>query len=148
MTSCASSHADAGGGSAPWVGYTWRIVEVQHGTTSTSIPAALNGFVAFAPDRTLSANDGVNFYSGIYVVDGNGYRPNNAGATLAGYVGKDPVQLALIAAVRALTGSDAVATASNATDNLQLAVDGYTVTCIEQGVARNELPPSPTPTRS
>ena len=56
MTSCASSHADAGGGSASWVGYTWRIIEVRHGTTSTSIAATLNGFVVFAPDLTLRAN--------------------------------------------------------------------------------------------
>jgi hypothetical protein len=138
MTSCASSHADADGGSTPWVGYTWRIVEVGHEVSSTSIPAALNGYVAFAPDGTLSANDGINGYFGRYVVDGDGYRPNNAGATLAGY-----------AAVRALTGSDPVAATSDGSDNLQLAAGGYTITCTKQGLAHNdEQPASPTSTRS
>ena len=148
MTSCGSSLPNAGGGSASWVGYTWRITEVQHGTNSMSIPAALNGFVAFAPDQTLSANDGVNFYFGRYLVESYGYRPNSAGATNAGYAGNDPVQLALIAAVRALTGSDPVTASSDETGNLHLAVDGYTVTCTKQGVASNQPPPSPTSTRS
>jgi hypothetical protein len=130
------------------VGYTWRITEVRHDGDSTSIPAALDGYVAFAPDGTLGASDGVNGYFGRYAVEGTGYRPNNAGFTLVGYSGHDPSQLALIAAVQALTRSDVVSATEDGTDRIQLTVHGYTVTCARHGAARNEPTPSPTSTHS
>ena len=145
FSSCASSRDRANPASPTWVGWTWRIVEVQHGTARTSIPAALNGSVAFAPDRTLRADDAVNAYFGSYALDGEGYRPHDVGTTLVGYAGHDPARLDLIAAVRALTGSEVVIVGA-AADTLQLSAGGYTVRCAKLGIAHDEAPPSPTAT--
>jgi hypothetical protein len=145
-TSCASSDTAGSGSSARFIGYSWRIVEVRHGVSHTSISPALDGYIAFAPDHTLRADDTVNFHFGKYHVDGDGFRPH-AGSTLVGYAGHDPARLALIGAVDAVTQSDAVVLAVSAGNRLTLKTGDYTVLCERQGVAHNDTgAPSPTPT--
>lgn len=148
LSSCASSPAPTSG-AGHFVGFRWRIIEVRHGASDVAIPAALGGFVAFARDRTLRADDSVNAYFGHYLLTGSSYHPLDVGTTLVGWVGHDRARLSLIHAVEALTQSNAAVSANLHGERLQLSTAGYTITCSKLGTAPNEQPPSsPTATPS
>lgn len=146
---CASTPARTGtADAAGFVGYQWRIIEVRHGASHVTIPAALGGSIAFARDRTLYADDSINGYFGHYRVGQDGsYRPLDVGSTLVGWVGHDRARRSLISAVEALTQSNVV-TATVGGDRLRLSTAGYMITCSKIGTQPNDRPPSPTATPS
>jgi hypothetical protein len=89
------------------VGFRWRIAEVQHGAASVTVPRTRGGYFAFTPEGDLAADDTVNHYAGRFTSTANGYHVTIMRVSLAGYVGHDPVTLALIAGTQALTGAGA-----------------------------------------
>jgi hypothetical protein len=144
--SAPSSRTSAAAGQ--FVGFRWRIGEVQHGAKHVTIPAALHGYVAFARDHTLLADDSVNTYFGHYRAATDSFRPVQVGTTLVGYVGNDPARTSLIHAVEALTWSKVAVTAAVDGAHLRLSTAHYTIICSKLGTAPNQQTPAPTPTRS
>jgi hypothetical protein len=70
----------------------------------------------------------VNHYYGHFTVKANGYHVTYMAGTLVGYVGHDPVTLALMEGIGALTTQDADVVVENLTgDRLELSAGGYRV---------------------
>jgi hypothetical protein len=132
------------------VGYRWQITEVRHGAISMTVPRGRGGYIAFSPNGVLNADDGVNHYYGHFISTANGYHPADVATTLVGYGGRDPVTLALIESIGALTTQDGDVVIESLTgDRLELSAEGYRVTATR--AAREPVQPtsvSPTNARS
>jgi hypothetical protein len=135
---------------AGFVGYRWQIAEVRHSATRVAVPQGRRGYVAFSPNGILNADDSVNHYYGHFTSTTNGYHATDVATTLVAYGGHDPITLALMEGIGALTMQDADVVVERLTGNqLELAVVGYHVTAMRAG--REAVQPTsvpPTNTRS
>jgi hypothetical protein len=126
------------------VGYRWQITEVRHGTASVTVPRGRGGYVAFSPNGVLNADDGVNHYYGHFTPTANGYHVTDMAGTLVGYVGHDPVTLALTEGTQAITTQDSDVVIEGLTgDRLALSADGYHVAATR--AAREPVQPTSVP---
>jgi hypothetical protein len=126
------------------VGYRWHIREVRHGTSTVTVPRGRGGYVAFSPNGVLNADDGVNHYYGHFTPTANGYQATDVAATLVGYVGHDPVTLALTEGIGALTAEDTPVVIESLTgDRLELSTGGYHVAATR--AAREPVQPTSVP---
>ena len=131
------------------VGFRWRIAEVEHGAVSVTVPRTRGGYFAFSPQGDLVADDTVNNYAGRFASAVNGYRVTVMRVTLIGYAGHDPVTLAVIAGMQALTQAGAGIAVGLTGTRLDLSAGDYRITAVRAGPA-GILPlpvPSPASTR-
>jgi hypothetical protein len=82
-----------------YIGITWRLTNVVHGTVSTSIPADVGAWMKLMPSGQILVSDSVNSLSGSYTVTADGFKPHNVVISAVGFIGRDPHQLAAIAAL-------------------------------------------------
>ena len=130
----AAAGCSAAPGTAPFSGYKWRVIEIDHGGKRTPIPASYAVYLKFAPGGQFGANDPVNYSSGTYQQGSGGFTTRGIASTAAGYAGHDPVLLLSVAAISAF-GDDVHAAASLASNQLAVTVGGYLLTCRRDGPA-------------
>jgi hypothetical protein len=140
----AACSSTAGGSSmlAGFAGYKWSVVAIGHDGKQTSIPARYDVYLQFAPNGQYGANDPVNYHFGTYRPTGDGFTTGLVAVSAVGYAGNDPV---ITLAIGAISRLDDVADASvTVTGNtLDVAADGYTLTCQRAG-EQGHLTPSAT----
>jgi hypothetical protein len=85
-----------------YIGGTWRLTNVVHGTVSTSIPAGLGATMELMSSGQFLASDSVNSLSGSYTASADGFKPHHVVTSAVGYIGRDPHRLAAIAALGTL----------------------------------------------
>lgn len=94
--------------SASYLGSHWRLTAVTDRRGTTAIPASINAWLELAADGELLASDDVNVVNGHFTTTSNGLEVSDAISTAVGYAGNDPVQLAAITAIDALTSGPPV----------------------------------------
>jgi hypothetical protein len=128
------------------VGLRWRIVEVKHQAVSVTIPGSRGGYFALSADGAIAADDTLNVYAARFTMTTTGFHVTGTAVSGAGYVGDDPVMLALIEGTTALTDEGADVTARLAGAQLDLSVGSYSITATQVGSAVPQ--PSSSNTRS
>ncbi|MDT4893700.1 MAG: hypothetical protein QOE97_2735 [Pseudonocardiales bacterium] len=131
------------------VGSRWVLTEITTGHSALSVPESPQATWQFTADRQFLASDTVNAISGRYRLSPTGFATMNAGTTLVGYAGSDPVRLAVISAFRAMTsGPVDVALTSSPPNAVTMRVPGYVLKFRRSGSAVTFPPASPTSTAS
>lgn len=129
------------------VGSQWLLTEIANGGTLRTVPEALKATWQFTGDRQFLASDTVNAISGRYRFVNNGFATIDAATTLVGYVGSDPVRLAVISGFQRMTiGTVAVSVVSPA--QVTMRVPGFVMTFRRLGAAQTFPAPSPTSSAS
>lgn len=126
------------------VGSRWVLIEITTGHRSLSVPASLQATWQFTADRQFLASDTVNAISGRYRLSPTGFATINAGTTLVGYAGFDPVRLAVIAAFQAMTSGPVDVALTSSPPNAAMRVPGYVLKFRRSGPAVTFPPASPT----
>ena len=130
------------------VGLRWRIVGVKHDAASVAIPSSRGGYFALSADGAIAADDTLNAYAARFTSTTTGFHVTGTTVSGAGYVGHDPVMLALIEGTTALTNEGADVTARRAGTELDLSVGSYRSTATQDRSAAAQPSPSPTNTHS
>jgi hypothetical protein len=161
-------HRETGGDSlAGVVGDRWQVTQVLDAQGTLSVPNSLRAEVGFTRDSYVLGDDTVNALQGNYEPTSNGYSLRNAGSTLVGTSGTDPVRERIRQAVDAVfftvnppgqtqTPPLLIVEVNLAGDTLTLQHDGTTLTLERAGLqpdffsqpASPTPTPTPTPTRS
>ena len=89
--------------SAGYVGSRWRLTAVTDRRGTTEIPASLRAWLDLATNGKLVASDGINAVNADFQTTRTGFDVYSGYTTLAGYGGNDPVQLAAIAGIDAMS---------------------------------------------
>jgi hypothetical protein len=127
------------------VGIRWRIVEVRHQAASVTIPSSRGGYFALSTDGAIAADDTLNVYAARFTTTTTGFHVTGTTVSGVGYVGHDPVMLALIEGTQALTDEGADVTARRVGTELDLSVRTYSITATQVGSAAPQPSPSPPP---
>src|SRR5690348_185947 len=83
----------AGSGGSAFVGFRWRLVQVDDGQGRLTLPASTKAAVAFGRDGQMNANDTVHGLSAHYRLVASGYETNGVGSTANGVAGGITVAL-------------------------------------------------------
>jgi len=97
------SPASPGVVSVGYVGSHWRLTDVADARGTTEIPESVDAWLELAADGRLLASDDVNVINGAFGATSVGFDITDAGSTLVGYGGNDPVELAAITGIGAMT---------------------------------------------
>ncbi len=89
--------------SASYLNSHWRLTAVTDRRGTTAIPASIDAWLELAADGELLASDDVNTITGHFTTTSTGFDVSDAVTTLVGYGGNDPVQLAAITGIGAVT---------------------------------------------
>ncbi|HET8583191.1 MAG TPA: hypothetical protein VFL65_08055 [Jatrophihabitans sp.] len=137
----------AGGHSLRLAGNYWRLVSVTDSHGTVAIPNSPPADLMFYPDGTFAATDGGNVYTGDYRSTPTSIALSHVIGSGAGYVGSNPVVLARIAAVGAMTTGDEVAVTRHG-DHLTLHAGSYTLQYKYGGSAEKSTPTASAPASS
>lgn len=148
ISSCADdAHQLRPGGSATvgpaprtLVGSRWLLTEIKAGPRSLSVAPSLHASWQFGADQHFLASDTVNAISGLYRLGPNSFRTIDAATSLAGYLGHDPVRLAVIAAFQAMTTRPVDVASDAPPSTAVLRVAGYVLTFRRSGPAAVAAP--------
>ncbi|MEV6595560.1 hypothetical protein AB0M36_01695 [Actinoplanes sp. NPDC051346] len=113
--------------SAGYVGSRWRLTEVADARGSTEIPESVDAWLELGGNGEFGASDAVHGISGKYRTAPSGFDVTEAISTANGYSGKDPVILAAITGIDAMTtavGGQAAHVTVLSADREQLTVQG------------------------
>lgn len=91
--------------SAGYVGSHWRLTAVADGRGTTAIPASVDAWLELAADGEFLASDDVNTFNGRFTPTSAGFDVSDTVTTLVGYAGNDPVRLAAITGIGAMSFS-------------------------------------------
>jgi hypothetical protein len=81
----------------------WRLTAVTDRRGTTRLPTSIDAWLELPSDGEFLASDDVNAISGHFTTTSAGFDVSQAATTLAGYAGNDPVELAAITGIRAVT---------------------------------------------
>jgi hypothetical protein len=109
----ARSHQDPPGPQAvtsspsAYVGSRWRLLTVTDSRGATDVGSAVDAWIELAGDGTFTANDSINMSTARFAVTTTGFDVGGGLTTLAGSRMDDPVLLAAIVGIDALTSATA-----------------------------------------
>jgi hypothetical protein len=90
-----------------YLGSRWRLTGVADARGTTEIPASIDAWLDLAADGTFLASDGCNAISGAFDTTSIGFDITHPLSTLTGCAGKDPVMMAAITGIGAMTWASA-----------------------------------------
>ncbi len=85
------------------MGSRWRLTAVTDRRGTTKIPASIRAWLDLATNGKLVASDGINAINADCTITHTGFDVYSWATTLAGYGGNDPVQLAAITGINAMS---------------------------------------------
>jgi hypothetical protein len=74
-------------GTPAYVGHRWNLVAIDDEFGRIAVPTKSGAMIFFHRDDSFAVNDTVNYYTGKFRVEKDGYSTRDMGGTLAGFIG-------------------------------------------------------------